>query len=322
MVFFGKKLKLKSIRAQRRKLIRSTFSQVPKKKKYPSSSINLKILRVIIAVVFLALTYFFVYYPYFQIKSVVVVDHKIVDEEKIEAIAWSILDERRYIIFPGKNIFIFDKQSIKKTIEGQIPEINSVEIIRKFPDIIKVKIQEARPAALWKSGNNYYYLDQNGMVRGGVSDLEKFSEEGIFTINDLNNKEVQIKENVVYAKHINFIKALYEKLPEIKINIKEVALPSPLVDEVQVTTENDWRIFFTLERELEHQISNLQLVFENEISNKLTEEELNYVDLRVESWVYYRRRMASDDSKEEEQKEENVEIDELVEENNREQDYE
>jgi cell division septal protein FtsQ len=322
MVFFSKKLKLKSIRTQRRKLLRSTFSQVPKKKKYPSSSINIKILRIIIVVVFLILAYLFIYYPYFQIKSVVVVDHKIVDEEKIEDIAWSVLNKRRYVIFPGKNTFFFNKQTIKKTIEEQIPEINSVEIIRKFPDIIKVKVQEAKPAALWKSGDNYYYLDQNGVVRGGVSDLGKFSEEGIFTINDLNNKDVQIKENVVYAKHINFIKALYEKLPEIKINIKEVALPSPLADEVHVTTENDWRVFFTLERDLDQQISNLQLVFENEISNKLTEEELNYVDLRVESWVYYRRRMASDNENEEDQKEENIEIDELVEENNTEQDYE
>jgi len=320
MVSFRKKLKLKSARAQRRKFVRSAFSQVPKNKKYPSGSLNIKILRVVIAVIFLVLFYFFIYYPYFQIKSVVIVDNRLVNEEKVEEMSWDVLNKMRYLIIPGRNIFVFDKQVIEKNIKEQIPEIDSVEVVRKFPDIIKVKVQEAKPAALWRSGDNYYYLDQSGMVRGGISDIEQFSEENIFTIYDSNNKDVQVKENVVYAKHINFIKALYEKLPEIKINIKEVALPSPLADEVHVTTENDWRIFFTLERELDQQISNLQLVFENEINYKLTEEELNYVDLRVESWVYYRRRMASDDI--EEETEEGLKVEELTEEDNTEQDYE
>jgi hypothetical protein len=89
---------------------------------------------------------------------------------------------------------------------------------------------------------------------------------------------------------------LHEKLPEIKINIKEVDLPSPLADEVHVTTENGWRVFFTLERQLDQQIKNLQLVFENEISQKLPEEELDYVDLRVESWVYYRKKMVENEA--------------------------
>ena len=310
MVSFRKKLKLKSVRSQRRKLLRSTFSQVPKKKKYPSKSLNIKILRVIIAAIFFVVFYFFLYYPYFRIKSVVVIDHKIVNEERVEDISWSTLNKMRYLIIPGKNIFVFDKQSIERNIAEQISEIDSVEIIRKFPDIIKVKVQEAAPAALWRSDDNYYYLDESGMVRGGINDVEFFSEENIFTIIDLNNKEVQLKENVVYAKHINFIRALYEKLPEIKINIKEVALPSPLANEVHITTENDWRIFFTLERQLDQQITNLQLVFENEINNKLSEEELNYVDLRLESWVYYRRRMA-DDGKEEDNEEEKLTQEEL-----------
>ena len=324
MVSFGKKLKLKSVRSQRRKLLKSTFSQVPRKKKYPSKALNIKILRVIIAAIFLVLFYLFLYYPYFRIRSVVVVDHKIVNEERIDDISWSTLNKMRYFVIPGKNIFIFDKQTIERNIVEQIPEINSVEVIRKFPDIIKVKVQEAKPAALWKSGENYYYLDEGGMVRGGVSDIESFNEENIFTIIDLNNKEVQLKENVVYAKHINFIRALYEKLPEIKINIKEVALPSPLADEVHITTEKDWRIFFTLERQLDQQITNLQLVFENEINHKLSEEELNYVDLRVESWVYYRRRMA-DDEKEDDDEEEKLtqeELESLIDEDSSQEIYE
>lgn len=322
MVSFRKKLKLKSIRSQRRKLLRSTFSQVPKKKKYYSKSLNVKVLRVVIVIIFLVLFYFLFYYPYFSIKSVIVVDHKIVNEDRIEDIGWHTLNKMRYLILPGRNMFVFDKQAIKRDIKEQISEIDSVEVVRKFPDIIKIKVQEAKPAALWKSGDNYYYLDQGGMVRGGVSNLEKFSEENIFTINDSNNKEVQLKENVVYAKHINFIKALYEKLPEIKINIKEIALPSPLADEVHVTTENDWRIFFTLERQLDQQITNLQLVFENEINYKLSEAELNYVDLRVESWVYYRRRMASDEDEGEEAEQEELEAEQLGEESSTQQDYE
>lgn len=321
MFSFKKELKLRSARAQRRKLLRSTFSQVPKKKKYPSSSINAKIIRIIVIIIFLITAYFFTYYPYFQIKSVVVVDHEIINEQKVEDITWSILNKRRYLIFPGENMFIFNKMEIKKALEDQISEIDSVEILRKYPDILKIKVKEAKPAALWKSGDNYYYLDQSGMVRGGVSDLEKFNKEGIFTINDLNNKEVKIKENVVYAKHINFVKALYEKLSAININIKEISLPSPLADEIHITTEKDWRVFFTLERELEQQVSNLQLVLENEINNKLSEEELNYVDLRVESWVYYRRRMASDEENNNNQEEE-LDIDELTDKNSNKEDYE
>lgn len=303
-----KKIKLRSVRAQRRKLLKSTFSQVPKNKKYPSGSLNVKILQAFVAFVFIVLFYVFLYYPYFQIKSVVVVDNNIVSEGIIEKIAWDNLNRIRYLIIPGRNIFVFDKQNIKKNIIEQVPEVDSVEVNRKFPDIIKVKIKEAEMIAIWQSGDNYFFLDKNGVVRGQVYDINYFDQENVFIVKDLNNKEVQLKENVLYAKHINFIRALYEKLPEIKINIKEVSLPSKLADEVHVTTENDWRIFFTLERQLDQQVNNLQLVFENEISNKLSESELDYVDMRVESWIYYRREMASKEEEKETEEAESVNV--------------
>lgn len=282
--------KRRVLRSRKNKLLKKTFSQVPKRSRQRSSSFKFKFVRTLTIILFLLLSYIILFHPFLQIKKVIIVDQKLTDDNKLEGIAESVLNKRRYFVFPGRNIFIFDKRSVENSILENNPEIDSLEIVKKYPDILKIKVKEAEPEALWKSRDEYYYLDHQGVVRGKVENPESLIEEGVFVIVDQNNKEVSIKENVVYTKHLNFIKILYEKLPEYNIEIEEIILPSALADEIHVKTTKGWRAFFILDREAEHQISNLNLVLEKEIADKIPEENLDYIDLRVESWVYYREK--------------------------------
>lgn len=299
--------KRRHLRTQRKKLLKKTFSQVPRRSKQRSFSFKFKFLRALAVILSLVFCYLILFHPFLQIKKVIIVDQKLTDDNKIEELAESVLNKRRYFILPGRNIFIFDERAIENSILENISEIDSLEIIKKYPDILKIKVKEAKPEALWKSSDNYYYLDNEGRIRGEISDPETLKSEGVFVIIDQNNKDVNLKESVVYAKHLNFIKVLYEKLPENNINIEEVTLPSALADEIHVKTSKGYRVFFTLDREVEHQISNLNLVLEKEIAGKVAEENLDYIDLRVESWVYYREKRA-----ETEENEDNNEEDEDI----------
>lgn len=251
---------------------------------------NLKIHQILIVAVVFLLAYFLFFYNFFQIKKLVFIDYMIVQDTRMDNVIKSILSQRRYFVFPGSNIFLVNKESIEGALLEQVPELDSLEIIKKYPDILKIKVKEAEPKALWVSDNEEYIIDGGGVVRGRVSDIGNYDTQNLIRIVDQNNKEVKIKENVVYAKHLNFIKILYDLVPQSGISIKEMILPSALAEEVHMMTEEGWRVFFILDKDLEQQVNNMNLILEKEVDGKMSREDLDYIDLRVENWAYYKKK--------------------------------
>jgi cell division septal protein FtsQ len=252
----------------------------------------LRFYQIAILLLSLVLAYFFFFFNYFQIKKTVLINQKFVSEEEINKIVNPILDQRRFLVFPGKNIFLVNKDLIKSSLFDQIPQINSIEISKKYPDILKIKVNEMEPVALWLSQGRRYLIDEEGVVRGELQITEENNPSvstNLFKIVDQSNKEVHLKDGVVFPKHINFINALYEKLPSMGINIKEIILPSPQAFEIHIKTDKDWQIYFILEKSIDLQLFNLKLVLEKELQNKT--DGLDYIDLRVENWVYYKKKM-------------------------------
>lgn len=282
---------------KRQKLGRKTFNYASKKNLFAMPfSFRIKVYQVLILVLFLALAYFLFFFDYFQIKKTILINQKFVSEEKVNEIINPILSQKRFLIFPGKNIFLVNKKAIEDSLLKNIPQISSLEISKKYPDIVKIKINEAETKVLWQTKDQYYLVDKEGVVRGKFENMRDPQTadliRDLYKIIDQNGKDVQLKENVVFAKHINFIETLYEKLPDLGINIKEIILPSPQAFEIHIKTDKDYQIYFILEKPIDLQLFNLKLVLEKELQNKT--DDLEYIDLRVENWVYYKKKMPGD----------------------------
>lgn len=245
--------------------------------------------RIIFFIFIILLIYFLFYFNYFQIRKIIIVNSKNISDAEIENEAKSLISHQRFYIFSGQNIFLVNKSYLKYSLKQKFSQIDRLEISRIFPDVLKIKLYEKEPRTIWQSKDKYYFIDAGGVAFTETT-LSSLEENPLPKIQDFSGKDVQIFENVLFAKHINFIQRLNERLPQEGIKIVNFALPAKLADEIHVQTDVGWKIYFNVEKDVEAQISNLKLVLSDEIKERRPS--LEYVDLRVENWVYYKMRSA------------------------------
>lgn len=243
--------------------------------------------KILFIIFFIFLFYFLFYFNYFQIKRVVVIGSKSIQDSSIEAEVFSNLSNRRFFIFPGKNIFLIKKYALKRDLKKKFSRIRQLEISRIYPDVLKIKIFEFEPKMIWQSGDKNYFVDDEGRVYSEAESREA-EKTGLPKIKDAGEKEVQIFENVLFLKHVNFIQTAISRLPKEGTEIAAVEMPAKLAQEIHFLTLEGWKIMFNVDKDADAQINNLVTVLQQEVKER--RESLEYVDLRVENWVYYKMR--------------------------------
>lgn len=70
----------------------------------------------------------------------------------------------------GKNIFTVSEKNTEESLRKKFPYIDTIEINRKLPDTVELKISDAKEFLLYKSEEKYYSISKREYV------LEKYSE--------------------------------------------------------------------------------------------------------------------------------------------------
>ena len=104
--------------------------------------------------------------PIFNIKNITVAGNSKISSEAIISLSGLNIDQ---------NIFNFRTSNVKEEIK-QNPYIDTVEIKRKFPDTVKISVQERTATYMLTYGNAYVYINNQGYI------LEITSEKGDFPI--------------------------------------------------------------------------------------------------------------------------------------------
>lgn len=104
--------------------------------------------------------------PIFNIKNITVAGNSKISSEAIISLSGLNIDQ---------NIFNFRTSNVKEEIK-QNPYIDTVEIKRKFPDTVKISVQERTATYMLTYGNAYVYINNQGYI------LEITREKGDFPI--------------------------------------------------------------------------------------------------------------------------------------------
>ena len=104
--------------------------------------------------------------PIFNIKNITVAGNSKISSEAIISLSGLNIDQ---------NIFNFRTSNVKEEIK-QNPYIDTVEIKRKFPDTVKISVQERTATYMLTYGNAYVYINNQGYI------LEITSKKGDFPI--------------------------------------------------------------------------------------------------------------------------------------------
>lgn len=172
-------------------------SRKKRKKQKKKLLINLSLFLVIIGIVAgitLKSSYFFV-------ESVEISNNNLVSKEEIQEISK----------VKGKNIFLLNKENTKENILGN-PYIESVEITRKLPSKINIKVVEKKIGAAIKLSEGYISVDSKGKMIQIVSEIPK----GIPILKNVDVKKYKLNEDVVKDKDKQ--KALIECLSVLVID--------------------------------------------------------------------------------------------------------
>ncbi len=130
---------------------------------------------LLLAPVFL-IFYFVFFSEFFAIKKIDIKGNQAISAENIEETIKSKSFASVLGIFSENNFFLNNKEKTKESLLEKFPEIETVTVEKKIPDILEVEITEKNPLILWCRMENCYYLDSEGtafMAENGENKIYK-----------------------------------------------------------------------------------------------------------------------------------------------------
>jgi len=221
---------------------------------------------------------------FFQVKDINISGHQEkVSFEQVKQVAEEKVG-KKILFFPSRSIFLVNFKEINDVLLKNFPQIKKINFKRKFPDTLKIQIEERKPAAIlvWgeKGNETYFFIDKEGVVYEQVLN-EAESKEFLKIRNLFLEQEVKLGEKIMEEEEISQILEIKSRLlnDELKILIEEISLISK--ERWNAKTSENWEIYFNPKEDLNWQITRLKVILEKKIPLE-KRKKLKYIDLRFE----------------------------------------
>ncbi len=277
-------------RKKKDKVIRRTSSMAGKR----GDDKPLKFGRVVfyfLSLLFLGATiYVFVFSPFTRVENCVLGGtNELSYNDVLEKVKNSL--EGNFLGFiPKNNFFLVSEKRINRELTAEFKKIKSVEVTKVFSQSIIVNITERKSLIVWCSGGPCYIIDEQGYAYTGTDlDSPEVVQNNLIKITDTSARPVILGEKVLSEEYIRYLINLreeIEKTPIVEIT-SEWMTPSAVAEEMEIFTQEGWRMVFSAKITPEKAIRTLKTFLEEEIDEE-KRKKLDYVDLRVENKVYYK----------------------------------
>lgn len=174
------------------------------KKEKSRKSIFIKNFLIIAIIIFL--TILLLNSSLFNIKEIVVEGNSVLSQNKIISISTLNLDE---------NIFKFNKNNIKKALLEN-PYIENVDISRKLPNTVLIKIEERIPTYILQFTDSYVYINNQGYMLEISNDKIDVPTLVGFTT-DLSNIKVGNRLDNKDLEKMNMVIKIYETAKNVEL---------------------------------------------------------------------------------------------------------
>lgn len=244
---------------------------------------------LLVLIVIIAGIYFFLFFPNFQVKNIVISGNQKINSQDLQNIIEK--DVNKKLIGFGnwnistKSIFLANAQDIQNQIVGLYPNIKTITIAKKFPQDLDVNIQERQQFATFSQNNKYFYIDDTGII---FEELPNVAENTFIVRQDLNTNDVWLGESVVQENIMKIISEIEKNLKDnFQINLTEALISTPI--RLNIKTGENWQIYFdiTENSDISLQLTKLNLLLKDEITPE-TRQKLEYIDLRFKDRAYYK----------------------------------
>lgn len=267
-------------------------------RKKRSSFINKKLFFLLMVLCAVGL-YYLSYSDIFQIQKTDIRGNDNIKKDDIENIILAQMKKSRFIFFPQKNIFFLNKKEIGDIMFNKFA-LDEFDIKKKLFHNLQITLKEKKPFIVWIENKKSYYVDEKGIA---ISQVEQFDakKENFKDYNILRHniiyKNLPIIQNIINEKNyatneiiINNdlllkLKRLLQSINNIvKININFFEINGN-EKYITINTAEGWKIYFSLEDDIDSQIKKLELILDNKSKvGKI----IDYIDLRYGDKIFYK----------------------------------
>ncbi len=290
-----------------------------RKEKGSNIKIKFQILLIIIAII--SMVWLAIYHSFFHISKINITGLQRIDEEEIITSIDSVINYKKLFILPGRNYFLVNVEEISTILKEKYP-INSIIVKKTFPHSLSVVIEEKISTLIYDNSNKYAYIGLDGNIvevirtvgedewihkttttlitneEGIEIEKEKIiesthkppvnriiTEMGDFPIvYDMRGKEVEQNSVVLKKDTVAGIIKWFDLINNrTDIPFGYIVIDNELGDGF-IKTREGWEIKAKLNKDVEKQFESLQFI----LKEKVNRQNLNYVDLRFGSQVYWK----------------------------------
>lgn len=211
---------------------------------------------------------------------------KIFAVKSIEVMGSNIYSEQEIIsageLHNGESFLFLSSRNAENKIYKSLVNIDSVKISKKFPNKIKVDVEDAFPKYYIKEGEEYLVLSEKNKL------LEKTSEPPTFLIGIIGFEFSILETGKIEYKNKDYEKLLHEILDSCKDKNLDEINSVDISDIQNITVNYDRRIKMNLgdKEDIDYKILTAKEILNNKIS-KFKKGTFNLKNLRSENRSYF-----------------------------------
>jgi cell division septal protein FtsQ len=264
-----------------RKDLKNPFFRKKEKKK----NVGLKkYFLILIVAALIALIWFFLASSFWRLKNIEVEGLTRFDASELRNIISAREEGHRWLLFKESNFFLFQEDEAKTEILAKY-NFADLQITKKIPSTIKLKISERPYSFIFQEGSAYFYAASDGYVIKEIpinpEDFGKYfvleNKSDSVTINEQN--KITLKDDYLkFVQNLNQILSTHQDLPVEKFIIDQE------LNSIIVKFKNGPSAYFSVKDDAAEQVEYLALVKKEKIGDNFSK--TNYIDLRYGARIF------------------------------------
>jgi cell division septal protein FtsQ len=225
------------------------------------------------------------------VKKVIVIGNTNITSGEIQNITNTILDGKYLGIFSKRNVFIYPKDYITRTLSQTYPRIEDIVLDTESLEILNIKVKERTPSSVWCAAVLCYLVDGQGYIFAESTSSTTSHMHAVLYGGDQFVGPEPIGKHIFTENLYKDILKMIDELEKEKLTIKEVHVFSR--DEIVFSVANGGKIIFSDRKPFTVSLENLKTslkssVFVGQKSGSSSSSRFEYIDVRFGNKVFYK----------------------------------
>lgn len=256
----------------RRRTLADRMSWQPKGVKRRRPLLRLAAVCVVLGALVAGALYVLVFSSLFWVSAVNISGPQTISPDELKQ---AVLTDTTKTLGPltTKSLVLVSRDQLSTRLKDRFEDIAEVQVVKQWPRTLAVNVQERQTTLLWKTDQDYYLVDRQGVAFQKTSQMP-----GLVAVEDSTKLPVEVGKQIVGRGFIAALEQIRAELAKAGLAVTVFRIPETTF-EVQAVTNQGYYAIFDTTRPIPTQADAL-------VRAVATGKPSQYADLRVPGRVY------------------------------------